>query len=316
MNGFSGTQGLNQWSYQYNNGSSWANMGTYNAYTSGAGVSGIWSPWGAHGNTALVWANMMLPDACNSCWTARGWTAPQAGNISIRGWVAKSQVGGSGVPVKITQNGTAIWGGSGTTLAGTNTFGLSTNVDVTVAQGDTISFEVNYGGSGNNTDDQISWSPNIIYTSSTGLLANANFQIPAQPTDGYQYGPMTYGWTFNSGAGVQANGSAFGAPSAPDGGTQTAFLQSTGSVIQSVAFNAGTFNISFYAAQRTCGGAQAIAVYVDSTLVGSFNSIPSSFTLLTTSNFAVVTTGTHTITIEGLNAGDNTAFTDDVQINQ
>ena len=53
---------------------------------------------------------------------------------------------------------------------------------------------------------------------------------------------------------------------------QTAFLQGSGaSVIQSANFNAGTYSISFYAAQRTIsGGAQGIAVYYDSTLVGSW----------------------------------------------
>lgn len=123
----------------------------------------------------------MLPDACNTCWTARVWTAPHAGNISIRGWVSKGISGGSGVKVEILQNSTNIWGGSGgTTLAGTNMTGVATNVDVTVATGDKIYFQVNNGGSGNNTDDTISWSPNIVYTTALGvsggdLLNNTGF---------------------------------------------------------------------------------------------------------------------------------------------
>jgi hypothetical protein len=316
MNGFSGSQGQDQWSYQYFNGSSWANMGTYNAYASGAGISGIWSSWGADNNTALVWGNMMLPDACNTCWTSRTWTAPYSGNVSIRGWVTKTHSGGNGVLVNITQNGSAIWGGSGTTLAGTNTTGFSTNVDVTVSAGDIIRFQVNNGGSGNNGIDQISWSPNIIYTNQAGKVTNANFQTPTQPAKGYQYGPMTYGWTFNSNAGVQANGSAWGAPSAPEGGTQTGFLQGPGSVSQSIDFAAGTYYISFLAAQRTgAGGPQTVAVYVDSTLVGTFSSIPSTFTSLTTSSFTL-TAGTHTVTIKGITSGDDTAFLDDVTITE
>ena len=316
MNDFSNSQGQNQWSYQYYNGSSWDNMATYNPYTSGAGISGLWSTWGANNNTALVGGNTMQPDACNTCWTARTWTAPYAGNLSIRGWVTKTASGGNGVLVNITQNGSPIWGGSGTTLAGTNTTGFSTNVDVPVAAGDTIRFQVNNGGSGNNDTDQISWSPNIIYTNHAGNVANANFQTPAQPAKGYEYGPMTYGWTFNNHAGVQANGSAWGAPTAPEGGTQTGFLQGPGSVTQSVDFAAGTYYISFLAAQRTgTGGPQTVAVYIDSTLVGTFSSIPSSFTPLTTNSFTL-TAGAHTVMIEGTTSTDNTAFIDDVTITE
>ncbi len=316
MEGFSNAQGQNQWSYQYFNGSIWDDMTTYNSYTSGAGIAGLWSTWGADSNTALVGGDTMQPDACNSCWTARTWTAPYSGNVSIRGWVTKTASGGNGVLVNITQNGSPVWGGSGTTLAGTNTTGFSTNVDIPVVAGDTIRFEVNNGGSGNNDTDQISWSPNIIYTNHAGLVANADFQTPAQPSKGYEYGPMTYGWTFSSGAGVQANGSAWGAPPAPNGGTQTGFLQSTSSVTQSIDFAAGTYYISFLAAQRTStGGPQTVAVYVDSTLVGTFSSIPGSFTPLTTNSFTL-TAGNHTVEIEGTNSGDNTAFIDDVTLTE
>ena len=158
-------------------------------------------------------------------------------------------------------------------------------------------------------------SPTLTITTNA-VLTDANFQAPAQSSGGYQYiSGAANSWTFDPYSGVQANGSAWGAPSAREGGTQTAFLQGSGaSVSQSVTFPAGTYNISFYAAQRTIsGGAQGIAVYYDSTLVGSWSAgtIPDSFTVLTTSNFAA-TAGTHTITIEGTSPGDNTAFIDDV----
>jgi hypothetical protein len=176
FNGFSSTQGQNQWSYQYFSGS-YSNMSTYNAL----GTAGVWSSWGANSNTSQIWGSKMLPDACNACWTARVWTAPHAGNISIRGWVAKGVSGGSGVVVDIYQNGTRIWGASGgTSLAGTNMTGFATNADVTVATGDKIYFQVNNGGSGNNTSDTISWAPNIAYTTQLGtsggdLLNNQGF---------------------------------------------------------------------------------------------------------------------------------------------
>ena len=52
-------------------------------------------------------------------------------------------------------------------------------------------------------------------------------------------------------AGVSSNGSAFtsGNPNAPDG-SQVAFLQGTGSMSQSVYLDAGTYSLSFLAAQR------------------------------------------------------------------
>ena len=207
-NGFSSTQGQNQWSYQYYNGS-YGNMTTFNTL----GTSGVWSSWGANSNTSQIWGSKMLPDACNSCWTARVWTAPHAGNISIRGWAAKDISGGNGVVVNILQNDTAIWGGSGgTALAGSNMTGFATNVDVTVAAGDTIYFQVNNAGSGNNTDDTISWAPNIVYTTTLGtsggdLLNNQSF---ASDLNGWtEYGsPLSSITVPNSGEVQMYNSSA------------------------------------------------------------------------------------------------------------
>ena len=50
----------------------------------------------------------------------------------------------------------------------------------------------------------------------------AAFETPA--TNRYVYNPTGGSWTFSVSAGVQRNGSAWGAPNAPDG-VQTAFLQ-------------------------------------------------------------------------------------------
>ena len=58
-------------------------------------------------------------------------------------------------------------------------------------------------------------------------------------------------WQFSGKAGVSSNGSAFtgGNPNAPDG-TQVAFIKNTGSMSQSVYLDAGTYSLSFLAAQR------------------------------------------------------------------
>jgi len=71
-------------------------------------------------------------------------------------------------------------------------------------------------------------------------LVNPSFEIPALGS-GYQYNPSApgVGWTFSTSSGIQGNGSAWGAAPAPNG-TQTAFVQSTGSISQTLSLNAGS----------------------------------------------------------------------------
>ena len=71
--------------------------------------------------------------------------------------------------------------------------GFSTNADVTVAEGDVIAFEVNDGGAGTNVYDEVSWSPNIVYTHSSGggggtnLLNNPSW-VPSGSPDRLESG--------------------------------------------------------------------------------------------------------------------------------
>lgn len=151
-------------------------------------------------------------------------------------------------------------------------------------------------------------------TGTTVTMANAGFEAPA--TSNYTLGPMTSGWTFNNRAGVQRNGSAFGASTAPDG-TQTAFIQSVngvhGEISQSVTLNAGTYQLSMQAAKRTnYGGNQSIQVYLNSTLVHTITPTSGSFGAYATGTFTA-SAGTHTIKLKGsAPAGDQTAFVDSV----
>src|SRR5262249_44799543 len=101
-------------------------------------------------------------------------------------------------------------------------------------------------------------------------------------------------------------------------GTQVGFLQGTGSFSQTVNLAAGSYQISFQAAQRGNWnqGGQTFEVLVDGNVVGTpFSPANSSYATLTTTSFTV-TAGSHTITSQGLNpnGGDNTAFIDQVQI--
>ncbi|RYY37249.1 MAG: T9SS type A sorting domain-containing protein [Sphingobacteriaceae bacterium] len=143
-------------------------------------------------------------------------------------------------------------------------------------------------------------------------LGNGGFEQPSTST--YQYGPLTHGWTFDAGSGVQKNGGGFGANTAPDG-VQTAFIQSTGVIKQDVGFSAaGNYYLKFKASKRTCcGGTQSFNVYVDATLVGSYTPSSATFTDFTTSSFLVVK-GNHTIKFVGTVSGDNTDFIDKVEL--
>jgi hypothetical protein len=124
-------------------------------------------------------------------------------------------------------------------------------------------------------------------------------------------------WLFTGTAGISSNGSGFtaGNPNAPDG-NQVAFLQGASTMSQAVSLNAGTYNLSFLAAQRAGQSHyQEIEVLVDGTQIGTVIPNSTAYGLYETSSFTVTVGGLHTVQFVGLNplGGDNTAFIDDVQ---
>ena len=142
---------------------------------------------------------------------------------------------------------------------------------------------------------------------------DGSFETPT--TSGYTYNATGGPWTFLGNSGVQRNGSAWGAPTAPEG-VQTAFLQCTnstnGSLTQSTNFTAGTYSVSFKLAKRT--NTMNFDVYYDTTLIGSFAPSATSFTAQTTNSFTA-TAGSHTIKFVGTStSADASAFIDDVKI--
>jgi len=150
--GFGGTQGDNDWSYQYWNGSSDQNL-TYNS------TNAWWGSSSGYENNLS-----MLPLANSSEWMIKTWTAPRSGTVDINGWLMQEQQGGDGIKYGITQNGTWLGSYPSTMAAGT-TAGAETHLTLTVAAGDQIQFQVNAGSSGNNSDDLVSWNPTVTYTS-------------------------------------------------------------------------------------------------------------------------------------------------------
>lgn len=151
------------------------------------------------------------------------------------------------------------------------------------------------------------------------IVLNPSFETP--PTANFQYaptevpgGPRIF-WIFANGGGVQHNGGSFGAANAPDG-VQTAFLQSTGYMSQTISLNNASYLISFKAAQRGSDGhAQPVRFSIDGTQVGSLVS-PASTSFSTYSiPFTVATAGIHTVKFEGTVNDGSTTFIDSVVIN-
>jgi len=142
-------------------------------------------------------------------------------------------------------------------------------------------------------------------------FVNEGFESPV--LSNFAYVPSAPGWTFTGYSGIAPNRSGFGNTDAPEG-TQAAILQMGSSFSQTVTFSAGTYNISFYAAQRG-GNHQNFDVYVDSALIGNFTPVSSAFNAYTTDIFTVPA-GPHTVTFLGKTSPDNTAFIDEIKVHE
>jgi hypothetical protein len=150
-------------------------------------------------------------------------------------------------------------------------------------------------------------------------LRDPGFETPAVGTGAYQYDPSGSPWTFSGSAGVSGNGSAFtaGNPNAPEG-NQVAFLQSYGGLSQTLTFAAGSYSLSFDAAQRAGNASsQTFAVLIDGAAVGVFTPGDVNYATFTTSSFTL-TAGSHTVALVGLDPDglENTVFIDQVAVNQ
>ncbi len=180
----------------------------------------------------------------------------------------------------------------------------------------THSIVATYSGDAGNSGSTSATLSQVVNSTPPGSLVNGSFEIPALGS-GFQYNPGAagIGWTFSPGSGIQGNGSAWGAATAPNG-TQTAFIQGTGSMTQTITLNAGSYTLSFQAAQRSCCVSpfvQPVKVSVDGTQVGLISPSSTSFVPFSIS-FSVGTTGAHTITFTGTNGNDKSTFIDNVTL--
>lgn len=133
-------------------------------------------------------------------------------------------------------------------------------------------------------------------------------------------GAYDAGWNFTGGF-IGHNGNAYGPGTAPEG-TQVAMLQNVSSFSQSLGFaQAGSYQISFQAAQRA-NNSQLLSITMDgTTILPSF--APTGGASVTYNPYQTatfnVTAGQHAFTFNGLgnsasNGGDNTVFIDKVQL--
>lgn len=198
--GFSSTQGLNSWSYQAWNGSSYVDM-TYDSANS------RWK--NSTYPNSLIGNNWQHPEQYDS---VRVFKAPQSGAVTITGNVAKAAAGGDGVSVKITKSdGTQVWPETGyQSIAGNDATGFNLNLKTNLWEGENLYFHVNQNGTFLN--DGTNWNPTITYVSSRIAQASAGFSstqgsnewnYQATNNGGSSYVNMTWSaannsWWYNS----------------------------------------------------------------------------------------------------------------------
>ena len=214
------------------------------------------------------------------------------------------------------------------TVTGLNTSASNGNVDLRSASGLVV-------------------VPNVVLTTGTGTLSLAaglnadgtgnsgqngvsvnvqdfGFEQPVVGSgpDAFVYNPSGTPWAYSgtssNGSGVSGNGSPVTAnnPNAPQG-NQVAILQQQSSISQTIDFAAGTYSISFLAAQASPSGTpgnQTIQVEVDGVVVDAFTPTDMNYASFTTDAIAL-TEGVHTIAFVGLSDDFSIGLIDAVTIN-
>ena len=149
---------------------------------------------------------------------------------------------GLGRRVKISEYGAVT---SATIQPDDTDFNTYTSAPFTVPAGNyTLMFEGLNPSGGNNTAllDSV--------TLNDTLITNGSFENPTVDAGNYQVGPTDTVWKYVGSAGISTNGSAstINNSAAPDGG-QMGFIRNNAAIWQTLALPAGTYSLSFQAAQ-------------------------------------------------------------------
>jgi hypothetical protein len=147
-------------------------------------------------------------------------------------------------------------------------------------------------------------------------ILDAGFETPTLTSGSFQYAPGGSNWQFVGPSGVASNGSGFtsGNPNAPEG-SQVAFLQETGSISQLITLAAGSYTLSFEAAERgnIASQDQQIEVSIDGVPLATITPSGTQYRSYQVT-FTVTESSPHTIELEGLSTSDNTALVDNLAI--
>lgn len=243
---------------------------------------------------------------------------PSAAGASVTFTATVSGISPTGA-VNFKDGANSISDCSAATLGGSGNIRTATCATSSLAAG-THSISAVYGGNASNNGSTSAVLSQVVNSAPPPVgdsLVNSSFETPAL-SGGYQYNPSAsgIGWTFSSASGIQGNGSAWGAARAPDG-TQTAFIQATGRISQTVSLNAGSYTLSFLAARRSCCVSpylQPIRVTVDGIQIGSLVSPAGTSFSPFSIPFSVASAGAHTLTFTGTDPDDKTTFIDNVTL--
>ena len=143
-------------------------------------------------------------------------------------------------------------------------------------------------------------------------LVNSNFEAPDYSSGNWSYlngDGVTNGWSINSG-GIASQGSPWFSATPPNG-DQAAFLQNNATMSQTITVTtAGTYNVSFFAANRPGYNASNLSIRIDSNVLGSW----SAAQLASNGNFVARSTstitlqpGTYTLVFEATQVGEDSA---------
>ncbi len=198
-------------------------------------------------------------------------------------------------------------GGTRTATCATSSLAVGMHAIVATYSGDTV----------NAPSTSTTLSQQVNGTAPSTQLVNGSFEVPALSTS-FRYMPTGtgIGWTFNSSAGIQGNGSAWRATSAPDG-TQTAFIQNLGMIAQSVNLTAGSYVLSFRAARRSYSNplVNPLRISINGQAVGTMIAPPSTAFAAYSIPITVANNGTQTLEFAGtVGSVDASTFVDAVTI--
>lgn len=169
--GYSSTQGKNNWSYQYKSDTDEVTTGDPNLRDSQSAFAGYadlsWknNRWESPTTYPLITRVSLHPGQKHE--VVLKWTAPKAGEIKITGTASDANVQcGNGVKARIVKGNATLW--SSGVIANNNTTGKSHNVNTSVTAGQAVYFIVdNNSTSGDHFCDATKWDPAIAYKTIT-----------------------------------------------------------------------------------------------------------------------------------------------------